>query len=405
MSEESDVKMQNLRKEVFDKITNNQTDDLRALINVNDLKINFVDEFGMSPLQHACYKGNKEIVQMLLDQGAVVNDCEHKHGYSALHFAALSGNSDLCNLLMSHGAKINAKNSVGRTAAQMAGFVGNHSCASAINNFVPKANLDYYIKPQNLQKEPMLHPHLADSFYLFITQVNVHPVKVIMNLKKLPGLIDNLPMVQKVLECMSKKEMNKGADANEIMSFKYHYLCYLTDELSKSIQRHVSSNTEKDGSNEDKKHEAADLLIKKFLKYKNDGTQEYLELFLRDLVREYSYRDTAIFRQMVATLTSSDPPSAVSVISAAINGQQVFKDVERLICETCGEEKAPKKCSKCKVVQYCDRECQRLHWFIHKKNCSRLNQSSQQNHVPESAPNSEEITNAVTSRLQNLIVN
>lgn len=40
-------------------------------------------------------------------------------------------------------------------------------------------------------------------------------------------------------------------------------------------------------------------------------------------------------------------------------------------CSTCGEEKPDKKCSKCKLVQYCDRECQRLHWFAHKKVCAR----------------------------------
>lgn len=40
-------------------------------------------------------------------------------------------------------------------------------------------------------------------------------------------------------------------------------------------------------------------------------------------------------------------------------------------CSTCGEEKPDKKCSKCKQVQYCDRECQRLHWFAHKKVCAR----------------------------------
>ena len=40
-------------------------------------------------------------------------------------------------------------------------------------------------------------------------------------------------------------------------------------------------------------------------------------------------------------------------------------------CSSCGEEKPDKKCSKCKEVQYCDRQCQRLHWFMHKKTCAR----------------------------------
>ena len=128
-------------------------------------------------------------------QGADVNACQHEHAYTALHFAALSGNAELCNLLMSHGAKLTATNSVGRTPAEMAAFVGNHSCVVTINNFIPKADIDYYIKPQGLQTEPMLPPYLAESFYKFIMQVNVNPVRIIMNLIKCPGLIENIQKV------------------------------------------------------------------------------------------------------------------------------------------------------------------------------------------------------------------
>lgn len=96
---------------------------------------------------------------------------------------------------MSHGAKITSKNSVGRTAAQMAAFVGNHSCVSIINNYIPIADIDYYIKPQGLRTEPMLSPHLADSFHKFIMQINVHPVKIAMTLQKCLGLVDNLEKV------------------------------------------------------------------------------------------------------------------------------------------------------------------------------------------------------------------
>lgn len=46
----------------------------------------------------------------------------------------------------------------------------------------------------------------------------------------------------------------------------------------------------------------------------------------------------------------------------------VFQD-DITYCGTCGEEKPEKKCSKCKAVRYCDRDCQRLHWFAHKKTC------------------------------------
>lgn len=46
------------------------------------VNVNCVDEHGMSPLQHACYKGNAEIANFLLDRGADVNQNEHEHRYT-----------------------------------------------------------------------------------------------------------------------------------------------------------------------------------------------------------------------------------------------------------------------------------------------------------------------------------
>ncbi|XP_066593759.1 ankyrin repeat and MYND domain-containing protein 2 [Prorops nasuta] len=401
--------VEDLQKEIFKKITENEAAELKILLAANKIKVDFVDENGMSPLQHACYKGNKEIVQMLLDQGADPNACKHEHAYTALHFAALSGNADLCHLLMSYGAKLTATNSVGRTPAQMAAFVGNHNCVATINNFIPKADIDYYIKPQGLQTEPMLPPHLADSFHSFIMQVNVHPIRVAMNLQKYPGLLENALKIQKVLESMRHKEMTRGAETNEVMALKYHYLSCIVGEVIKCQKRQEAMKAEKgdkeklNEESDEKKSDPVELLVRKFLKCsKSDGLPEYQEAFLKETVREFPFRESTIFRQMIATLASSDPPSAVSVISAAINGQRGFND-NVAVCVTCGEEKASKKCSKCKTVQYCDRECQRLHWFMHKKACSRLGQAS--GGAKLSDIDKQDISNAVSSRLQNLTVN
>ncbi|XP_043671149.1 ankyrin repeat and MYND domain-containing protein 2 [Vespula pensylvanica] len=395
-----------LQKEIFDKIDKNEVSEIKTLLSMNKIKVDFVDENGMSPLQHACYKGNKEIVQMLLDQGADVNAGQHEHAYTALHFAALSGNADLCHLLMSHGARLTATNSVGRTPAQMAAFVGNHNCVATINNFIPKADIDYFVKAQGLQTEPMLPPHLADSFHKFIMQVNVHPVRVAMNLQRSPGLLENAYKIQKVLEALRHREMTRGAETNEVMAFKYHYLSCVVAEIIKCQKRQEAMKGEKNDKDkiseegEEKKSDVVEILIRKFLKCsKSDGVPEYQEAFLRESVREFPFRESTIFRQMVATLAGTDPPSAVSVVSAAINGQRGFND-NALVCVTCGEEKASKKCSKCKAVQYCDRECQRLHWSMHKKACARLGQSPSQN-TKTSDIDKEQISN-VNSKSQNL---
>lgn len=74
---------------------------------------------------------------------------------------------------------------------------------------------------------------------------------------------------------------------------------------------------------------------------------------------------------MVTSLAKkNESPEALSVVTQAINGHRGFADEIRT-CATCAEENPAKKCSKCRQVHYCDRECQRLHWFIHKKECNR----------------------------------
>ena len=55
-----------------------------------------------------------------------MNDTQHEHKYTALHFAALSGNPEICLALLSAGAKSHVTNTIGKTAAQMAAFVGTY---------------------------------------------------------------------------------------------------------------------------------------------------------------------------------------------------------------------------------------------------------------------------------------
>lgn len=79
---------------------------------------------------------------------------------------------------------------------------------------------------------------------------------------------------------------------------------------------------------------------------------------------------------MVSSLASGkDAPSPFSVIVTAINGQRGFTDNVKC-CATCTEENATKTCSSCKKTYYCDKDCQRLHWFVHKKACNKVTEDS-----------------------------
>ena len=65
----------------------------------------------------------------------------------------VSGNVDVTNMVLEAGVKMDLTNSVNRTAAQMAAFVGQHQCVRAINNFFPKQELEKFTVPRGVRRE------------------------------------------------------------------------------------------------------------------------------------------------------------------------------------------------------------------------------------------------------------
>eukprot|EP00892_Ulva_mutabilis_P011907 jgi/Ulvmu1/9089/UM005_0184.1 len=44
------------------------------------------------------------------------------------------------------------------------------------------------------------------------------------------------------------------------------------------------------------------------------------------------------------------------------------------VCRLCQKENATKKCSACKQAWYCNKDCQKAHYKVHKKECAQLAQ-------------------------------
>lgn len=272
----------------------------------------------------------------------------------------------------------------------MAAFVRNHACVATINNFVPRSDIAYFAKLKDQQQSAPLKTFLIDPVHKFIMQVNINPVRVAINLQRSGIPSEHWKDLKKVLELLSNREMKRGTETNEIMAFKYHYLSYVVSEIVKSCDR----------QDDKKADDLVELFIRKLLKTNRDGYCEYMDGFIKESVREFPYRECTIFRQMVTSLAGQDPPPAMNVITAAVNGQRPFED-NLATCFTCGEEKPGKKCSKCKAVQYCDRECQRLHWFLHKKVCARIASEPKSTITKVAEPID---TAALTGEIQNLLV-
>lgn len=55
-------------------------------------------------------------------------------------------------------------------------------------------------------------------------------------------------------------------------------------------------------------------------------------------------------------------------------------------------------------MQYCDRECQRLHWFMHKKTCARATSTPTVTTATGSANQKKDIdASEISEQLQNLV--
>ncbi|XP_020353758.1 ankyrin repeat and MYND domain-containing protein 2-like [Oncorhynchus kisutch] len=385
-------------RELFVVIAAGNVQEASRLLGCKDVRVNCLDENGMTPLMHAAYKGKADMCKLLLQHGADVNCNEHEHGYTALMFAGLSGKTDITWMMLDAGAETDVVNSVGRTASQMAAFVGQHDCVTVINNFFSRAKLEYYTKRQGLEKEPKLPPKLAGPLHKIIMSTNLNPVKMVLLVKENPVLAEAgaLEKCRRVMELICEKCV-KQQDMNEVLAMKMHYISCVLQKCASFLKEH------------DDKLEG---LIKSLLKGRDsDGFPLFQEKFIRECIRKFPYRDATLLQQLVRSIAPveiGNDPTAISVLTQAITGQVGFMDAE--FCTTCGKKGAEKRCSICKMVIYCAPACQKMHWFTHKKVCKQL-QEQREKHEAESAKLMErqrkeqsQVVESATGSMQDLSV-
>ncbi|MFC1793921.1 ankyrin repeat domain-containing protein [Planctomycetota bacterium] len=89
-------------------------DTLLLLLN-KGADVNLKDKKGRTPLHLAAESSNVEIIELLLDKGAEVNEKDDEAGFTALHHAVRIGKKDIAEFLIARGANINAKDNQGHT--------------------------------------------------------------------------------------------------------------------------------------------------------------------------------------------------------------------------------------------------------------------------------------------------
>ncbi|CAI7653346.1 unnamed protein product, partial [Penicillium manginii] len=90
-----------------------------------DPQKSYRDHYGIpqdGPLYYAAWAGATDIVQLLIDMGADVNNSSADSAYTALHAAVRNGHLDMVEILLAHGAIVNARDLMKHTPLDRAKF-------------------------------------------------------------------------------------------------------------------------------------------------------------------------------------------------------------------------------------------------------------------------------------------
>ncbi|CAH8450978.1 unnamed protein product [Schistosoma curassoni] len=371
-------------------ISTSDIEKVKSLLSEDRSLINSYDKEGLSPLQLACFRGNLPVVEFLLKYGANVNSSSHKQGYTALMFAGLSGlllylynfvgNIEVVELLLHYGARINDVNSIGRTASQMAAFVGNHNVVTLINNYLEREEIAVYVS-----KSQLLPEHVS-TIHKLVLQLNISPVKVFLlmnneietcsrsgeNYEKC--MLTHWRCIHTILEDLCNKYFTPHL-THEPLSLKLHLLACCIRRAGEYYDKEPKITDIQDRASSPLKQ-----LIRKFLV----GTEPYglplgQEQFLRQSLTSFPHHQSTLWRHIVQQISPLDlgrMPTAFSVLTKTINGTIIYNARPLELCATCGDGPelgkpgTLKACQQCKITSYCSVSCQRLHWFTHKKFCS-----------------------------------
>lgn len=74
---------------------------IAAIVQECNADVNNIDSNGWTPLHHACYIGDLESAQFLIENGSKVNAFSNKNR-TPLHFAAMNNHADLIQILLTN---------------------------------------------------------------------------------------------------------------------------------------------------------------------------------------------------------------------------------------------------------------------------------------------------------------
>lgn len=364
-------------EELFDLIQNDKTDAAVRLVEGGNARVNCLDKDGMSPLDQACFKGNERLVDFLITNEANVDNRAHKHGYTALMFAAIAGKPKICQSLLDGGAKSDAVNIIGKTAAELAAFVGQFECVSVISSYIGYNDIDVILHPKG-EESDIIYPKELILFIHNLTKTHeFHPIRLILNIAANPTVVKYRKKLLFVVDTLFERQL-RCKQPNEVMSIKLWIILYTMRE----IFQYVAEISKKQGSNEQMDEINDDFVFNKL----NDFARNLLlmssvdlirpneERFLRTAIASFPYKHLTLYQTLARQFKEVHPerkPPAFLIVCQALLGSRAVETAH--FCLTCGVASSQKRCRNCKSY-YCSIHCQKLDWPIHKKCCGQLNE-------------------------------
>uniref|UniRef100_A0A915BIN3 MYND-type domain-containing protein n=1 Tax=Parascaris univalens TaxID=6257 RepID=A0A915BIN3_PARUN len=374
-------------RRVFDLIQKNETDEAISLFASHKARVNCLDSNGMTPLDQACFKANKYLVEYLLDHNADPNSNEHAQGYTALMFAALSGqpqSAEICRMLLDAGAYAYRKNSIDKSASEMAAFVGQHECVSVINNYIGIDEVEKLIHPKGKNSDEIFPKEFCLLTHSVTKTHQIHPVKVIFFIHDNESLLSYRKKFLYVIDRLFERQL-RCKESNEVMSLKLWLILFFVREALKFIDSNMDSGC------------SVPHLLHLFAKYllkmeSGDRVRPNLETLLRNAVHAFPYHQSLFFQMLVKAIAQTkfgDRPSAYEYIAQAFFGQRMAATTH--FCAVCGAANSTKRCRGCKLP-YCSVDCQKFDWSTHKKCCASIAETLREeadrmsNHFVEEIP-------------------
>jgi len=123
---------------IYDSIRQGKLMEVKAIVSQDMKAASQTDARGFTPLIMACYLGQLQIVEYLLDQGVNIN-AKDSAGNTALMGICFKGNLEIASLLLYKGADVNIKNKDEVDALTYATKYGHDAIVSLLQSSMDKS--------------------------------------------------------------------------------------------------------------------------------------------------------------------------------------------------------------------------------------------------------------------------